>query len=330
MSNQNSLNLSNTNLKANSSTNSSITVENDLSNSDHSINSSTANQTDSSNFTNIQNLLNNSNQNNLHNSLEQNSKLSSSTGNQKSSSNNSKNNISESDQVLNDDDDLSILVDNISNQNDGQTNSTNKLTSDLSFNPTNNNNLSNMTLTTTKKPPSDLLDAACLAITEDNPNLFNENFSIEITQSESDLTCELDEYVNNNILEHDLILEEVTDHHKHHSSANENDLIENLLMNEHQSKYSTTENKSKFNLNNLNNSSSQINNNTGIILPNSFNSHTNDDNLSNSSKKKSLNTSNVHLSYLLQTKPQDLSSSTHLQKHLQRKLVTADDNFVFG
>ena len=195
----------------------------------------------------------------------------------------------------------------------------------LSTNTSTNNMPNSMT-----KKPSDLLDVACSVITEDNPNLFNENYSFEITHSELDVNCDLSEIVNNSILEHELIIEETDDGH--------NEFVENLLLNvnEHQSKYtsaklSLTSQASAVSLvNNLENvnASSTVNGCLTGCLTGSLHSVANEENnLSNSLKKSRIKASNVHLSYLLQTKPQE-NLPNHQLKHLHthRTKLTSDDN----
>lgn len=217
------------------------------------------------------------------------------------------------------------------------------------------------------KRPTDLLDAACKAITEDNPNLFNENFSFEINHSETDVNrCDLSEIVNNSILEHDLLIEQINNQPVEMVNDDDDDceLVENLILNvnEHQSKYTSTaasqiifknstatinanDGDDKLNLISQPNTVNLVNNHNFNLLLNassssplkqlnsncSLNSSGSDSQNSglNSLKKNSnMKKSNIHLSYLLQSKPQDLTPSNQLKHHLNTSNIAkqTDDN----
>lgn len=271
---------------------------------------------------------------------------------------------------------------------------------------------SNLGISMTKKPASDLLDAACQAIHSDlEEGSFGENFCIEIAPSETGPNhhCDLSEIVNNHILNDDLLLDDLDDGGHDSRIMSDCDLSLLLSVNEQQVKYSSADSRTtaKFNFNLVNGSldcsqsddacsnggqmlNSELSNSSSLfnsalssdssygvslshgapltggaasqsaspyaaspslaspgrssIAPSNalsglpiaaggslltsedyFTSHS-----SNSLKKG--RTSNVHLSYLLQTKPQDLpSSNQQLRKQLKkqlhaRKLLTTDGN----
>lgn len=322
--NQSNSNQSNNNQNNNQSTNSNP-------NSNPNSNSNSNNQTNSPNV-NIQNSLNNQPGNLLATSSY---KQLNSTGN---SSSNSILPINSNTTVL--DDELSILVDHISTNQPkitDQINQNESTTSNLTKTHFLNSNLSNK-MTTIMKKPNDLLDVACqLAIHSDfEDNSFNDELCFEIAPH-SESNCDLSEIVNNSILESDLILDEETDEGQ--TKLNDWDSFSDLLNeNENQSKYLTDRTKFNLtsqacNLNTLNNSLNSVSNNVpNSTLSNILNSTvTNEENnnLSSNSLKKS-RTSNVHLSYLLQSKPQDLPPSNHqlinLQKHQHARKLTTDDN----